>query len=92
MKKIRRIKRRGALVPVDDYTEYANVPDLQVYENEDEYEFTGILDVEGEPLYRKTRDGIGFLRKAALRRGRKRTATRPSKGTPRAKRKPTKRR
>lgn len=47
----------------DDCVEYesAYVPDLTVYDVEDDYISTGILNIDGDEIVRSTRLGIGFL-------------------------------
>jgi hypothetical protein len=55
------IRRRPACD--DDVVEYETsyLPDLTVYDSEEDYVSTGLLNVDGDEIVKSTKLGIGFL-------------------------------
>lgn len=55
--------RRKTKCDDDEYVDYesAYVPDITVYDVEDDYILTGILNVDGDDIVKSTRLPIGFL-------------------------------
>ena len=65
MKKYRAFASRPMAVAYDDGVDYYEpnaVSDVTVYESEDKWQFTGIYNEVGEPMYSCVSQPIGFMR------------------------------